>query len=150
MNKNENTINILKQNISSNLDSQDFLVETKDLYIAFLEDNTCVICEEYFEDLGEYQKSILYNYFTGESISSKIIDKFPKVQIPHTKSFKTNDHLRGIIVPIELFLNNFIKRGLVSEKNIITTYNTINEYIKENPTFVNYVFEGKEKKLTNI
>ena len=142
-NSNPTIINVLNQNIKDKIKARDELVRTHNLYGIFLSNNTFVIAKE-ISDQKEYcTVYTLENFFTERIVTYTVVDNAAKLHLPWegNKKFIPNLDLEAIAFPIVTFLNNHIEHDVTTKRNITVLVNAVNEYIRENPTFIDSVFK---------
>lgn len=147
VNVNESVVDVLKQNISKNLNFGDQLVETNKLYGIFLSNNEFVICKEDSSIINSNASEIsLFNFFTNEIITKILAYDYDELPFPfgNKKIFDIDEGVEAIGFPISFFLKNHCKNGVTTKKNLIVVFHIVNQYLKENQTFINDLFKEIE------
>ena len=144
--KHQTNVDVLKQNISGKMNSQDELVKTHNLYGVFSDDilgnNTFIICEETLFVSKQCSTIRLSNFFDKAIVSEVIINDKKDVILPWNskKSFVIGGYKKAIAFPIEDLLTRNCLNGITTKKNLTVAQDVINEYLKENPDFVEQLF----------
>lgn len=144
---NASTINVLNQNIKCKLSSLDELVRVDNLYGIFLNDNRFVVAKEISKKLEYCTTYTLENFFTERLIAYEVVEnKSGHVSWKNNEIFVANLDLKAIAFPIGTFLAKHIEKGVTTKRNISILLDTMNEYIKEHPAFVDSLFVENIRK----
>ena len=123
------------------------IIDINSLYGIFLESNKFFVCKE---EKSTYSDNLhLLEFFTDEFVESSKI-RFNELVCPwHEGGKKYSLHFlgRAFYVPIvELLEENSIDE-VISKKDILYLYGNINEYLRENPNFVEQLFYNENEKV---
>lgn len=150
----QTNVNVLKQNISGKMNSQDELVKTYNLYGVFsgdiLGNNTFTICAETLCVFKHCSTIRLSNFFDNAIITEVIINDKKDIILPwnNEKTFVIGGYKRAIAFPIEDLLTKNCLNGITTKRNLTVAQDVINEYLKEHTNFVQELFiQYGEKKF---
>ena len=145
--KNIKILNDLKESSLAKLNNDREITDINSLYGMFLtEKNKFIFCkEDKFEGDDTFH---LVEFFTNEYVASNEL-RFSDIVYPWRKAGRQFSlHFKDLIfyVPIvDLLGESYINKNF-TKKDISHLYCAINEYLNENPTFVNQLLENEKKK----
>ena len=142
----ENNNEVLKKLIKSLEKTEEEIIDVDILYGIFFKNNKFIICKE---KISEYRGEIdLQEFFTKENVEfqecilGKIFYPWQKVGIHFF--FMSND--LGYCVPVRDLLGKLPKDAQVSGTEISNLYKNVNKYIKNNPNFIEDLFNAEKEK----
>lgn len=138
-NLNVDLIKKLKSNITRKLNIKDETIDIKNLYGVFIsDDNNFIICKE--------ELSCLREFFTGEIIDFSEVRFNERVYSWRESGMHYSFNLNGLYFCISLInlLGMRYKDGKISKRELSNLYSIVNEYLKENPEFVNQLIENEK------
>lgn len=138
----------LKEDIKSKINFQDELINTNNLYGLFINDNTFMIAKGNTTKHQYCTSYIIENFITSRLISYGVIEHSKGTKAPWENEFMNikNSDLTAFVIPVKELLNKHIKNGVTTKKNIVALFDTVNEYIKENPNFIDSLFTENVRK----
>lgn len=128
--------------------SKKHMIDVNFIYGIFLpKNNKFIVCKE-----EKYQSSkdlCLLDFFTNEIISYSYVKFDDIVCYWHNCGKIYLDCLNdlGFCLPIINLLGKQCKDGKVSKKELSNLYCIVNEYIKENPNFIDELMENEKNKM---
>ena len=147
-NINETMLQSLKQIVKEKMNIKKDLVAVDNLYGLFLSNNTFIIAKQITIGDEYYTTYKLENFFTKGFIDYAIVDHIEESYLPWEDMglFSVAKGLQAVAFPVETFLVKYIEKGVTTKRNMTVLFNVINQYIKENPMFINEMFAKRGEK----
>ena len=146
--KNKELISELKNTILNKINNENEMININDLYGIFIKtdkfEQKFIICKEKGTE-GPY----LYEFFTNEYIDrfeiscSEVVCQWRKPGRHYFLKFLK----MGFCLPLKNLLGERCLDGKVSKKELSEFYCIVNEYIKENPNFIDKLMENEKNKM---
>lgn len=146
-NVNKSIIDVLNQNISKDLNFDDELVEINNLYGIFLSNNGFIICMENSNMINSnVSEFTLSNFFTNDIITKILAYDYDEIPFPFGKRkiFDIAEGVEAVGFPISFFLKDHCKNGITTKKNLLVVFDVVNQYLKEQATFIDSLFKEVE------
>lgn len=149
--KNNILVSQLKNNISNKMNNEKEMVNINNLYGIFIEaddyEQKFIICKE--EKYSYSDGPHLSEFFTGEFVDNYEV-RFSEIVCPWRKTgrqYFLHFLKMGFCLPLINLLGQQCKNGKVDKKELSYLYCVVNEYIKENPNFVDELMENEKNKM---
>ena len=149
MKKENKLIKQLTNSVSEKIDNKKEMTNVNDMYGIFLKNNNnFIICNE--KKFRSSDEPHLSEFFTDTVVDFPEV-RFNKTIFPWREGGKIlmygNQYLGlAFCVPIRDLLGKYIIDGECNKKYISELYASVNEYLIENPNFVQELLEGKKEK----
>lgn len=145
--KNIQTLKDLKETALSKINNNDEIIDLSSIYGMFLpRGNKFIFCKE--EKFEGDNALLLREFFTNEYVASNEV-RFGDIVYPWRKTGrKFSLHFNDLVFYVsiaDLLGESYINKNF-TKKDISHLYCAINEYLNENPTFVNQLLENEKKK----
>lgn len=141
----ENNNEVLKKLITSLQKTEEEIIDVDLLYGIFFKNNKFIICKE---KESEYSDEIdLQEFFTKEIIEFQEC-RLGRIVYPwHERiHFFFMSNALGYCVPVRELLGKLPNDALVSGTDISNLYMNVNNYIKNNPNFIEDLFNAEKEK----
>ncbi len=149
--KNKELISELKSVISNKINNENEMVTINNLYGIFIEaddnEQKFIICKE--EKFSHSDGPYLSEFFTGEYVDRYEV-RFSEIVCPWHKAGRHYFlHFLKMVfcLPLVSLLGECCIDGKVSKKELSNLYCIVNEYIKENPNFIDKLMENEKHKM---
>ena len=146
--KNKQLISELKNVVSDKMNNENEMVNINNLYGIFIDadetEQKFIICEE-----KGNEEPRLHEFFTLEYIDKYEV-RFSEVVCPWRKvgrHYFWHFLKMGFCFPLTNLLGECSIDGKVSKKDLSDFYRIVNEYIKENPNFIDELMENEKNKM---
>lgn len=149
--KNKQLISELKNVVSDKMNNENEMVNINNLYGIFIEaddnEQKFIVCKE--EKYSYSEGPHLSEFFTNEYIDRYEV-RINEIVCPwHNAGRHYFLHFlkMGFCLPIVNLLGKHCIDGKVSKKELSDFYRIVNEYIKENPNFIDELIENEKNKM---
>lgn len=145
--KNSKLIENLKSSVSGKMENNE-IIDVNPIYGIFLpKDNKFIFCKE--DKFRPNEDFHLEEFFTNEYIESGEI-RLGKIIYPWRKTGRQFSwHFNDIVFYVSFvdLLEKYSIDGVCRKKDIAYLYYNINEYLKENPKFIEQLLENEKQKI---
>lgn len=146
--KNIQILNKLKEHSLAKLNNDNEIIDLNSLYGMFIAGkNKFIFCKE--DKFDGDDTFCLIEFFTKECVAINAVI-FDNIIYPWRKSGRSfSGHFNDLIFYISLqeLLGENYKNKDFTKKDLSYLYCIINEYLKENPNFINELFKNEKKKI---